>query len=179
LNGVLYGALVTAFAVGVWASAGGTRRRRIVGAMLAGYGATGMVTGLFLQMDRREVIAAGEATLRNTFHGPGTMVMSLFLVVAMIAATTLLGKKFQYYTYATVATLIVFGVWTSLQIGQMGANEPTPWMGLKERVNIYATMLWIAVLAIALLRANASYTWRADPPQRAGDFRSKSSEGGS
>jgi hypothetical protein len=35
----------------------------------------------------------------------------------------------------------------------MAANEPTPWMGIEERINIYATMLWVAVLAIGLLRA--------------------------
>jgi len=35
----------------------------------------------------------------------------------------------------------------------MAANEPTPWMGIEERTNIYATMLWAAVLAIGLLRA--------------------------
>jgi hypothetical protein len=34
----------------------------------------------------------------------------------------------------------------------MQANEPTPLMGIEERVNIYATMLWVAVLAIGLLR---------------------------
>jgi hypothetical protein len=60
---------------------------------LAGYAVTGMVTGVILQMDRREVIAAGEATPRNTFHGPGTMVMSVFLLVAVVAIGTLLGKK--------------------------------------------------------------------------------------
>jgi hypothetical protein len=158
LNGIPYGLLVAAFAAGIWASASGTRRRRITGAMLAGYAATGTLTGVFLQMDRREVIASGEATLRNTFHGPGTMVMSLFLLVAMVAAATLLGRKFKYYTYATVVTLVVFGVLTSLQIGQMEANEPTPWMGLKERVNIYATMVWISVLAIGLLSADPSRT---------------------
>jgi hypothetical protein len=37
----------------------------------------------------------------------------------------------------------------------MVANQPTPWMGIEERVNTYATMLWLAVLAIALLRAQA------------------------
>jgi hypothetical protein len=47
----------------------------------------------------------------------------------------------------------VFGVLTSLQVGQMEANQPTPWMGVEERINIYATMLWVAVLAIGLLRA--------------------------
>jgi hypothetical protein len=47
----------------------------------------------------------------------------------------------------------VFGVLASLQAGRMEANQPTPWMGIEERINIYATMLWMAVLAIGLLRA--------------------------
>lgn len=42
---------------------------------------------------------------------------------------------------------------TSLQAGRITENEPTPWAGLEERVNIYATMLWLAALALALLRA--------------------------
>jgi hypothetical protein len=29
---------------------------------------------------------------------------------------------------------------------------PTPWMGVWERINIYAYMLWVVVLATALLR---------------------------
>jgi hypothetical protein len=37
----------------------------------------------------------------------------------------------------------------------MVTNEPTPWMGVIERVNIYGTMLWIAALAAGLLRAHA------------------------
>jgi hypothetical protein len=81
------------------------------------------------------------------------MVMSLFILLAMGFGATLLGKRFRYYSYATIAILIVFGVLTSLQAGKMVADEPTPWMGLTERINIYATMLWVAVLAIGLLRA--------------------------
>jgi hypothetical protein len=42
---------------------------------------------------------------------------------------------------------------TSLKAGKMVANEPTAWMGLTERLYIYATMLWMAVMAIGLLRA--------------------------
>jgi len=47
----------------------------------------------------------------------------------------------------------VFGALASLQGGQMAANQPTPSMGIEERINIYATMLWVALLAIGLLRA--------------------------
>ena len=78
--------------------------------------------------------------------------MSLFFVLAVGFGSTLLGKRFRYYSYG-ILTLIVFGVLTSLQVGQMEANQPTPWMGVEERINIYATMIWVAVLAIGLLRA--------------------------
>jgi uncharacterized membrane protein len=67
--------------------------------------------------------------------------------------STLLGKRFQYYSYATIAILLVLGALAGLQGGQMEANQPTPWMGVEERINIYATMLWVALLAIGLLRA--------------------------
>jgi hypothetical protein len=47
----------------------------------------------------------------------------------------------------------VFGALTSLQAGRIATNESTPWAGVEQRINIYATMLWVAVLAIGLLRA--------------------------
>jgi hypothetical protein len=156
LNGIPYTLLVTAFGVGVWTSAGSKRAGRITGAMLVGYALTGMVTGIIFPMKPREALAAGEGTLRNAMHPPGTIVMSLFIVLAMVFGSALLGKRFRYYTYATIATLVVFGVLASLQAGRMVANQPTPWMGIEERINIYATMLWVAVLAIGLLRAQKS-----------------------
>ena len=156
LNGIPYTLLVTAFGVGVWTSAGSKRAGRITGAMLVGYALTGMVTGIIFPMKPREALAAGEGTLRNAMHPPGTIVMSLFIVLAMVFGSALLGKRFRYYTYATIATLVMFGVLASLQAGRMVANQPTPWMGIEERINIYATMLWVAVLAIGLLRAQKS-----------------------
>jgi hypothetical protein len=153
LNGIPYGVLVAAFAGGVWASAGPKRAARITRAMLLGYAAFGVAGGLIFPMRPREALAAGEGTLRNTMHIPATAVMSLFIVLAMGFGATLLEKRFRYYSYGTIAILLVFGVLASLQAGQMAANEPTPWMGIEERINIYATMLWVAALAIGLLRA--------------------------
>jgi hypothetical protein len=153
LNEIPYTVLVAAFAGGLWTSAEPKRAGRITGAMLIGYALTGMVTGVFFPMKTREALAAGEGTLRNAMHPPGTIVMSLFIVLAMSYGARLLGRRFLYYSYGTIAILIVFGVLTSLQVGRMEANQPTPWMGVTERINIYATMLWLAVLAIGHLRA--------------------------
>ena len=153
LSEIPYTLLVAAFAGGVWTSAEPKRAGRITGAMLLGYALTGMVTGVFFPMNTREALAAGEGGLRNAMHPVGTAVMSLFIVLAMGFGARLLGRRFRYYSYGTILTLIVFGVLTSLQVGQMETNQPTPWMGIEERINIYATMLWVAVLAIGLLRA--------------------------
>jgi hypothetical protein len=151
LSVIPYTLLVAAFAVGVWISTRPKRAGRITGSMLLGYAAFGMVGGWFTPMNTREALAAGERGLRNAMHIPMTAVMSLFMLLAMGFGATLLGKRFRYYSYATIAILIVFGVLTSLQAGKMVADEPTPLMGLTERINIYATMLWVTVLAIGLL----------------------------
>jgi amino acid transporter len=153
LNEFPYNLLVAAFARGVWTSADSKRAARITGAMLVGYVLTGMLTGVIFPMNTRESLAAGEGGLRNAMHPPGTIVMSLFIVLAMAFGSKLLGRRFRYYTYATIVMLVVFGVLASLQVDRMVENEPTPWMGIEERINIYATMLWVAVLAMGLLRA--------------------------
>ena len=148
LNEIPYTLLVLAFAVGIWKSAGRTRTGRITAAMLIGYAAFGMAGGVVFPMKPREALAAGEGTLRNAMHIPATMVMSFFILLAMGFGATLLGKRLRYYSYGTIAILVVFGVLAGLQAGKMQANEPTPWMGIEERINIYATMFWVAVLAI-------------------------------
>src|SRR5215207_8296125 len=156
LLAIPYGVLVGAFGVGVWASASRRRAGRITGALLVGYAVTGALTGVFLSAPTREVLEAGEETWRNRMHPPGTAVSVLCILLAIGFGSTLLGRRFRYYSYASILAILVFGVLTSLQVDQMAANQPTPWMGLEERINIYATMLWVAVLAIGLLRAQKS-----------------------
>jgi|SRR5215208_1379209 len=156
LNGLPYSVLVTAFGVGVWATAGRRRVRRITGALLVGYAVTGAVTGVFLSAPTRETLEAGKETWRNILHLPGTAVSVLCILLAIGFGSTLLGRRFRYYSYATILAIVVFGVLAGRQISQMGENQPTPWMGIVERGNVYAIMLWVAVLAIGLLRAQKS-----------------------
>ena len=156
LLAIPYGVLMTAFGVGVWASASRRRAGRITGALLVGYALTGAVTGVFLSAPTRETLQAGKETWRNILHLPGTAVSVLCILMAIGFGSTLVGRRFRYYSYATILAIVVFGVWASLQVGQMRANQPTPWLGIVERGNVYAIMLWVAVLAISLLRAQKS-----------------------
>jgi Protein of unknown function (DUF998) len=153
LLAIPYGVLVGGFGVGMWASASQRRAGRITGALLVGYAVTGAVTGVFLSAPTREVLEEGEETWRNTMHLPGTAVSVLCILLAIGFGSTLLGRRFRNFSYATILAILVFGVLASLQVGQMEAGEPTPWLGIVERGNVYAIMLWVSVLAIGLLRA--------------------------
>jgi hypothetical protein len=149
INEIPYTALMTAFAVGIWKSAGQNRAGRLTAALLGGYAAAGVAGGVGFPMATRDA----EASLRNIMHIPATMVMSLCILAAMGSASRLFENRFRYYSYGTIAAAIAFGVLTSTQAGKISENEPTPWAGIEERVNIYATMLWLAALSVGLLRA--------------------------
>lgn len=152
LNGVPYTLLMVAFGIGVWRSAAPQRAAHITGALLVGYALTGMAGGVFFPMAARGI----DGTLRNTMHIPATAVMSLCILLAIGFGGTLFERRFRYYSYGTIAVLIVFGVLTSLQGPDIAANKPTPWAGIEERINVYATLLWLATLGISLWRKQAS-----------------------
>jgi len=148
-----YSVLMIAFGCGVWASAGGKRALRVVGGLLVAREVLGIVGTLFFPIHLRAALAAGQGTLTDTMHGIITMVGALLYLLAIGFGATAFGKPFRLYSIGTILVLIVFGVLAGLAQPQLAANLPTPWMGVYERINIVATMLWIAVLAIALLRA--------------------------
>ena len=149
LVSIAYNLLVAAFAAGVWASARPKRTARITGAVMTCYAALSLVTPVFFQMDMRGAVV----TPRGGLHGPMTAVMSLFILLSMGFGAFLLGRRFKLYSFATIVIVILFGVLTGLQAPRLVVGQATPWMGLTERVNIYATMIWFAALAIGLLRS--------------------------
>jgi hypothetical protein len=74
----------------------------------------------------------------------------ILLIIGFGAAAD--GKWFRFYSYATIVVLIVTGALAFLDIPRLAANLPTPWLGVRERINIYGYMLWVAVLALVLWR---------------------------
>jgi hypothetical protein len=143
-----YNALVIAFGVGVWMASGRRRAGRLTGALLIASAAVGQTTLSFFPMDQR----GAAVTSRGSMHPALTGVMSLCIVLAMVFASRLLGRRFRVYSIATILTLLVFGGLAGLDAPRLEAGEPTPRLGVMERINVYAYLLWVAALAIALLR---------------------------
>jgi accessory gene regulator protein AgrB len=71
------------------------------------------------------------------------------------------GRSFRLYTVATFIVFITFGILIGTEAPGIPKNLPTPHIGIWERINIGAYMLWVIVFAIALLRRQKlSENWR-------------------
>jgi hypothetical protein len=145
-----YTLLVTAFAWGVWKAAAGNRPLRIAGGLMIAYGALGIIWP-FAPMHLRETLAAGGATFSDTMHISLGVVTEILYLFALGFASGALGKPFRLYSIATFIALLAFGTLTFLDAPGVGANKPTPLIGVWERINIGVFLLWVIVLAIILL----------------------------
>lgn len=163
-SGIPYLVLMLAFGVGIWLTAGGRRAQRVTAALVLGEVVWGVVGGFAFPM----AIRGHEETLRNQMHAWYGIGMPIFFLLAVAFGSRLFGKRFRYYTYGTVLALLVFGALTAMQAPKVPANEPTPWIGVEERVNAYLPMLWFVVLAVGLMRARAATAPReSERPTRA------------
>jgi hypothetical membrane protein len=157
--GVVYTALMVAFGWGVWIAARGNRPLRVAGALILIYSLIGLV---WPPMHQREVVAAGGGTLTDVLHIVWSAAWVTFMLAAIGFAAAGLGKRFRAYSIATLALLLIFGLLTSLDAPKLSTNLPTPLIGVWERIQIGAVIVWDTVLAIALLRRQAS-VMRAAP----------------
>jgi hypothetical protein len=146
---VIYSILVIAFGVGVWRSTDRRRALRLAAIGLAGKEVLGLVVTLFFPIHLRGV----QRTLTDTMHGMLTMIGVLFMLLALGSAATAFGERFRLYSIGTILLLIAGGIMAGLDASRIAANLPTPWMGVWERMNIFAYMVWAVVLAINLFRA--------------------------
>jgi CubicO group peptidase (beta-lactamase class C family) len=157
---ITYGVLILAFGVGVLRE--GVRRSRalwITGALLMGYAAIGFAGPTFFEMNRR-----GAGSLHgDTPHIILTGVLVSLTLLAISFGAFALGTRFRIYSFATLLMVIVFGALTAPYGARLAAGQPTPGFGILERINVYSSLLWVAVLGIALLRRPQSAAQRSAP----------------
>jgi hypothetical protein len=141
-----HGLLALAFGVGVWGSAGQNSRLRLAGRVLIALGVVDLAAPFFPIHVR-----GAEATLTDTMHIVLTTVTVVIILLVIGVGAAALGKWFRRYSIATILILFVFGALAGLDGARIAAQEPTPWVGVTERINIGGYLLWQVVLALSLL----------------------------
>lgn len=149
---VMYSVLALLFGVGIWrVAADRNRALQISAAALIAYGGIGSATimaGDFFAMHQR---GAGSLST-DAPHIVLTAVLVLLLLLAMGFGAFALGARFRAYSFLTIVTVIAFAAWTAPFAVKLAAGQPTPGLGIVERIDVYAAVLWLAVLGTALLR---------------------------
>lgn len=145
---IVYNILMTVFALGIWGFDSRKRTLRVIGVLLVGYVVAGFV-GLYFPMHPGE----SATTLSNAMHQISAGVTVIFILLSLVFAATAFGMQFRLYSLGTILIYLLLGALPFLGVAQIEAGQPTPWVGVVERIMVYGYMLWVAVLAIVLLHA--------------------------
>ena len=154
---LVYGVLVFALGVAVCREARGRNRALLVtGAMLIGYAALGFTGPTFFEMHQRGAVGPDN----DLPHIVVTGGLVLLTLLAIGFGAFALGKRFRIYSLGTLLALVIFGLLAAPYGARLAAGQSTPGFGIVERINIYASLLWVAVLGIALIRRPRSAAQR-------------------
>jgi hypothetical protein len=146
---IFYSLLFVAFGAGVWLTANGNRKLQIVAVVII----FDSVLGFFWPpMHQRQVIAAGGGTLTDTLHLAWAFVHLILMLLMIGFGAAAFDKNFRIFSIFIVLIFFVFGILTTIESRGIDAGLPTPYVGIWERINIAAYMLWVIVFASLLLK---------------------------
>jgi len=159
--GYPYAALSLAFAVGVWRAAAGRMSLQITSVLLALFALSSFLWGWLAPMHMRGVEFSATDTMHIVFTVFAVVLMVMFMSIGAVA----FGRAFRVFSGLTIVAMLVAGGIVGTQIPAIALGLPTPWMGLVERISVYAPSLWISVLALMLMPQERDGT---GPGRRAG-----------
>ncbi|HEU4513764.1 MAG TPA: DUF998 domain-containing protein [Nocardioidaceae bacterium] len=148
----VYSLLTLAFGIGVRQSTQGGRALRVAGDILVASAVLVPVWFPFPMTSRQDMDPSVAMGLTDTMHLVLSGVTNLLMFCAIGFGSTAFGLRFRIYSILTVVVSLVFGFLMSTEARGIAAGEPTPWMGVNERIAAGAWMLWMGVLAVMLLR---------------------------
>ena len=144
---VFYSLFQIAFGIGIWISADNLKKLRFVAALFI----FDALFGFFWPpMHQREVIAAGGGTSTDTMHLLWAYITLGLMLLKIGFGAAALGKGFRIFSIVAVILFLVFGTLTGLEAPGIESGEPTPYIGIWERLNIGVYMIWVIVFALSM-----------------------------
>jgi hypothetical protein len=148
----LFAVLFAAFTVGVVLEARRNRRLRLTGWLLVVFVLSGPLWSFVPMHQRGDVF-----TWTDVGHiGLGGVMVLLITTVIAVGAGAL-GRRFRVFSQVLVVVAFISGAGTFAYVPRMINQLPTPWVGTVERIHLYAFFLWVAVLAVALIRRSRTF----------------------
>ena len=149
-----YSLLFIVFGIGVLLTSNGNKKLQVVAAVIM---LDGLIGFYWPPMHQREVLAAGGGSISDTLHIAWTFIHLVLMLLMIGFGAAVFGKSFKIFSIFIVLIFIVFGILTANESPGLDAGLPTPYIGIWERINIGAYMLWIVVFTIMLFKREKMY----------------------
>jgi hypothetical protein len=143
----VFAVFFAAFAVGVVRENRANRRLRLTSWLLVAFVLSGPLWSFVPMHQRGDVFA-----WTDVGHIALGAVMALLITTVIAVGAGALGRRFRLFSRLLVAVALVSGAGTFAYVPRMIDQLSTPWVGTVERIHLYGFLLWVAVLAIALIR---------------------------
>jgi hypothetical protein len=147
--------LFIAFAAGVWLSSGGGRILKALSLMIVGNALNRLIVWNFFPMHMRGV----PPTFTDTMHG--ILAINPFVLASIVLGAVYFKNWFRYYSIATILLLVITAVMAFSKALLVFENQPTPGLGIMERVSQYGHQLWHAILAMVLFHGKSKEKGKA------------------
>ncbi len=138
--------LVAAFAFAVWTSAGHRRALRWLAAMIFANAVNTVVLWNVFPLHMRGVAP----TVTDAMHL--VLAVNPFVLASIVCGIVAFNRSFRVYSAVTALVLILPAIFSFSYVTAVAVNQPTPGMGLAERVAQYGYQIWQAMLAVVLMR---------------------------
>lgn len=122
-------------------------RIRVVGALLLIYMVVGSGTALFPVHVRGTAVFADEMP-----HIVAGLAAITVMLTAIAVGAKAFEREFRVFSWMCFASIVVFGGLTVPLGMRLAVGEPTPGMGLVERLAYYSMLVWVAGLSLVLFR---------------------------
>jgi hypothetical protein len=137
--------LLLAFAIGVWFSSN-KKAMHTLAVMIGANAINSLVLWNLFPMHMRGV----PGTFTDIMHT--ILAINPFILISIIFGIVIFRNWFRFYSILTVLLLLIPAIIAFSYVPILIANQPTPWLGINERISVYGHQLWHSVLAILLLQ---------------------------
>jgi len=144
--------LLLAFSLGVWNSSGGSLAMRLTALMFVGNAVNGLILWNVYPMHMRGEAATFTDLMHIILAGVGVVFVLLAVFIVVLSSHGLL----RIYSIIALVVLLVPGALVFITIPGLKMGEPTPYVGLTERISTYGYYIWQLIYIKQLMQAGVT-----------------------
>ena len=145
--GLIYDILLVAFAIGILSVSKKKTSLKITAILILVF-VLDTTLWKYAPMHPRGTVSVSTDIAHIVLAAVEVLTMVLFMSFGAIA----LGRRFRIFSGITIFLTLAAGAFVGTTVNAIAAGQPTPWMGLVERVSVYSPMIWLVVFALVMLQ---------------------------